>query len=121
MKKNSKQSVQQRVAKVALRVIELEKKAFDRVAQRVGSMQVRADKMVQKRVDMAKWMPKEGKLLVAEWIQTMKKGRGDLRKAVDVTFDLSSEFVKRVSEPAVKSKKKAPVLRKKSVHQPAAA
>jgi len=121
MKKNSKQTVQQRVAKVALRVIELEKKTFDRVAQRVGSIQVRADKMVQKRVDSAKWMPKEGKQLVAEWIQTMKKGRGDLRKAVDVTFDLSTEFVKRLGEPAAKSKKRPPVLKKKAVHQPAAA
>ncbi|NUM55412.1 MAG: hypothetical protein HUU46_17325 [Candidatus Hydrogenedentes bacterium] len=121
MKKNSKQTVQQRAAKVALRVIELEKKTFDRVAKRVGSMQDRMDKMVQKRVDAAKWMPKEGKQLVAEWVHTMKKGRGDLRKAVDTTFDLSSEFVKRVSEPAVKAKKKAPVVKKRMAHQPAAA
>lgn len=122
MKKNAKMSVQKRAAKVVLRVIELEKKAFDGVAKRLGSMQARADKMVLKRVDAAKWMPKEGKQLVAEWVQTMKKGRADLRKAVDTSFDLSTGFVKRVSEPAAKeSKKKAPVVRRKALHQPAAA
>ncbi|MCC6793909.1 MAG: hypothetical protein IT366_02235 [Candidatus Hydrogenedentes bacterium] len=122
MKKNAKMSVQKRAAKVVLRVIELEKKAFDGVAKRLGSIQARADKIVLKRVDAAKWMPKEGKQLVSEWVQTMKKGRADLRKAVDTSFDLSTDFVKRVSEPAAKeSKKKAPVVRRKAVHQPAAA
>lgn len=122
MKKNSKMSVQKRAAKVVLRVIELEKKAFDGVAKRMGSMQARVDKVVLKRVDAAKWMPKEGKQLVSEWVQTMKKGRADLRKAVDTSFDLSADFVKRVGEPAAKdSKKKAPVIRKKIVHQHVAA
>ncbi len=121
MKKSVRPTMQQRAAKVALRTIELEKKAFDRVAERVGSLQARADKIVLKRVDSAKWLPKEGKVMVAEWVHTMKKGRGDLRKAVDTTFDLSTEFVKRVSEPVAKAKKKAPVARKKVVHQTAAA
>lgn len=122
MKKTTKQTMRQRVAKVALRVIELEKKAFDRVAEQAGSLQNRADKMVHKRVEAAKWMPKEGKQLVAEWMHTMKKGRSDLRHAVDVTFDLSADFVKRMGNPApVKSQKRAPVVRKKSVAQPTAA
>ena len=122
MKKNSKMSVQKRAAKVVLLMIELEKKAFDGVVKRMGSIQARVDKVVLKRVDAAEWMPKEGKQLVGEWVQTMKKGRADLRKAVDTSFDLSSDFVKRVSEPAAKgSKKKAPVVRRKAVHQPAAA
>jgi hypothetical protein len=122
MKKNAKMNVPKRAAKVVLRVIELEKKAFDGVVKRMGSMQARMDKVVLKRVDAAKWMPKEGKQLVAEWVQTMKKGRADLRKAVDTSFDLSADFVKRVSEPAGKEiKKKAPVVRRKAVHQPAAA
>lgn len=123
MKKNNKKTIQQRVGQVALRVIEFEKKTFDRVAKRLGSVQAQADKMVQKRTESAKWMPKEGKQLVVEWIHVMKRGRGDLLKAVDMTFDLSSEFVKRVSAPAVKSKRHAPVARKRKVvhHQPAAA
>jgi len=122
MKKNAKTNVQKRAAKVVLRVIELEKKAFDGVVKRMGSVQARVDKVVLKRVDAAKWMPKEGKQLVGEWVQTMKKSRADLRKAVDTSFDLSADFVKRVSEPAAKeSKKKAPVIRKKVVHQAATA
>ena len=122
MKKQVKPTVRQRTAKVVLRVIELEKKAFDRVAESVGSLQARADKMVQKRVEGAKWMPKEGKQLVVEWLHTLKKSRGDVRKAVDTSFDLSTEFVKRVSEPAAStSKKRAPVARKKMAQQTAAA
>lgn len=122
MKKTAKSTMKQRVAKVALRVIELEKKAFDRIAEQAGSLQNRADKMVHKRVEAAKWMPKEGKQLVAEWLHTMKKGRSDLRRAVDVSFDLSAEFVKRLGAPVpVKSPKRAPVARKKSVAQPTAA
>ena len=124
MKNVTRPSMKQRAGKVVVRVIEVEQKTFDRVARRVGSLQARADKMVQKRVESAKWMPKEGKQLVSEWIHTMKKSRGDLRKAVDTSFDLSAEFVKRVSEPVAKSKgrKRATVARKKVVHhQPAAA
>ena len=121
MKKSMKMNMRQRAAKVVLRVLELEKKTFDRVVNAIGSVQGRADKMVLKRVDAAKWMPKEGKQLVSEWVHTMKKSRGEMVKAVDVTFDLSSEFVKRVSEPPVKMKKKAPIVRKKVAAQTAAA
>ena len=119
MKKNLKATMKQRVAKTALRVVEIEKKTFDRVAERVGSVQARVDRVVQKRVESAKWLPKEGKQLVAEWMHTMKKGRGDFRKAMDVTFDLSSEFVKRVSGPVANAKTKAPATRKKAIHRPA--
>lgn len=122
-RKRGNVSVRQRALRAALRVIELEKKYFDKAADRVGSVQAMADKAVQKRVDAAKWLPKEAKQVVSEWIHTMKKGRGDLRKSVDVTLDLSAEFVKRVGEMPAKHQphKKVHAPRKKSTTQVATA
>lgn len=122
-KKRGNVSVRQRALRAALRVIELEKKYFDKAADRIGSVQARVDKAVQKRVEATKWLPKEAKQVVSEWLHTMKKGRGDLRKAVDVTLDLSAEFVKRVGDMPAKHEpqKKVHAPRKKATTQVAAA
>ncbi len=121
MKKLSKATVKHRTANAVLKLIALEKSSFAKVTDRLGSLQARADKAIQKRVESSTWLPKEGKQLMSEWMQTAKKGRSDLRKTVDVTFDLTSDFVKRVALPPVKTKKRAPVARKKSTAHAAAA
>ncbi|HRK36482.1 MAG TPA: hypothetical protein PLJ47_17935 [Candidatus Hydrogenedentes bacterium] len=113
MKSSYVSSIKKRTAKTVLNVIAFKKKSFDSLADRVGDLQARADKAVLRRVESAAWMPQEGKMLVAEWLHTLKRGRTDLRKSVALTLDLSSKFVERVTEPVAKTKKRRTVSRKK--------
>jgi hypothetical protein len=123
MKKQKKLTARQRAAKAAVRVLGWEKKAFDRAADGVGKVVERTDKMLLKSVDHAKWLPKEGKQVVIEWVHAMKRSRHEVRKTVDTTFDLSADFCKRMAEAKVveKAKKSAPGVRQKKAAPIAAA
>ncbi|MBX7258417.1 MAG: hypothetical protein K1Y02_18790 [Candidatus Hydrogenedentes bacterium] len=115
----TKVSAASRAAKLAGKVVDLEKKAFDRTAKVVGKYQQRTDKLIQDLADHAKWLPKEGKEVVAEWIKTAKRSRADIRRTVDVSFDQMGEFCKRMeasaSRPAKEAKKPAPPHKRKPV------
>ncbi|GMU94103.1 MAG: hypothetical protein AMXMBFR4_31610 [Candidatus Hydrogenedentota bacterium] len=123
MKKQKRLTARQRAAKAAVRVLGWEKKAFDRAADGVGKVVERTDKLLLKSVDHVKWLPKEGKQVVSEWVHAMKRSRHDVRKTVDTTFDLSTEFCKRMAEPKAveKPKKQAPAVRQKKAVPTAAA
>lgn len=96
----SQASATSRAAKLAGKVVNLEKRAFDRTAKVVGKYQQRTDKLIQDLADHSKWLPKEGKEVVSEWIRTAKKSRADLRRAVDMSLDQMGEFCKRMESGA---------------------
>ncbi len=115
--KKQKLHLRHRAAMVVARVIEWDKRIFDRAVKTVESVQERSEKAVQRRVDDAKWIPKEGKEVVGAWIHVVRRGRRDIRKTVDTSLDLTSDFFRRVGEPA--AKRPAPARKPRKRRAPA--
>lgn len=111
--KKQKLRMQHRAARLVARVIDWDKRIFDRAAKTVESIQDRSEKAVQRSVSEAKWVPKEGKELVGAWIHTVRRGRRDLRKTVDTSLALTSDFFRRIGEPAMQASRPAPKPRKR--------
>ena len=111
----TKVSASSKAAKLAGKVVGLQKKAFDRTAKVVDKYQDRTEKLIHDLAEHSKWLPKEGKEVVAEWIKTAKKSRTEIRRAVDVSFDQAGEFCKRMecAAPAAKTAKKPTPPRKR--------
>ncbi len=109
-KKKSSTKVQ--AARVAGKVVEWQKKAVDQTLKVLERIQARAEKAIQDLAERSKWLPKEGKEVVVEWIKTAKKSRADIRRAVDVSFVQAVEFCKRV-QGAVPAR--TPIKKKKAM------
>lgn len=100
--KKQKVLLRHRAAKTLARVVDWDKRLFDRAAKTVGSVQQRSEKAIEKAVEDTKWVPKEGKQLVAEWLHMAKRSRHELRKAIDSSLELTAGFLNRVGEPVAK-------------------
>jgi hypothetical protein len=102
-------STRSRTAKWAGKIVDWQKRTVDRAMKALDRVQDRTEKLIQDVVDRSKWLPDEGKQVVAEWIKTAKKGRTDIRRAVDVSFVQAAGFCKRIEAnvPAPAKAKKA--------------
>jgi hypothetical protein len=113
-----------RAADMALRSIELQRKAFNGAIRGIGSLQDQTGKMLHRYMQSSSWVPAEGRQVVDEWTKATKRGREDFQKTMEKSFDLLTHFFKRVKtgEPAAKkkpaAKRKAPA-RKSAAKPPA--
>lgn len=115
--KKQKLHMRHHAAKVAARVIDWDKRVFDRAAKTVESVQERSEKAVQRRVNDAKWIPKEGKEVVGAWIHVVRRSRRDIRKTVDASLELTGDFFRRIGEPV--AKRPAPARKPRKRRAPA--
>jgi len=71
---------------IAKQMIDFNKTAFDNSFEAMIVLQDQAEKVVSSFMKQNSLVPEEGKKAVADWINTYKKGRTDLKKAADESF-----------------------------------
>jgi len=109
-----------KAAKIAVNVIEFQKSTFDNTFKLITQLQEQSEKMAKELLIDASWMPKEGKDVVREWVQTLESGRKEFQRTTDKSFDLIVDYFERVhaevggrkTTKKAPSKKKAPAKRK---------
>ncbi len=67
-------------------ILDYNKTAFDNSFNAMVMVQEQTEKMVNSFLDQSTWLPEEGRRVVNEWINSYKKGREELKKAVDENF-----------------------------------
>jgi hypothetical protein len=106
-----------RAADMALRTIELQRKAFNGAIRGIGSLQDRTGKMLHQFAKSASWVPDEGRQVVDEWTKVTKRGREDFQRSLDKSFDLLSQYFERVKKGGPAPKKKTAAKRKRSARK----
>ncbi len=92
------ETTSRRATRLALNLIEFQKVTFDNAARLLGAVQQQTEKAVRQLAVQSSWMPKEGQQAVDEWVKTMRRAREDFKKTVDKSFDLVSEYLKRLEK-----------------------
>lgn len=84
----------------AIGLVKLHRKTFDSTFKLIARLQDHSEKAVHELAAGAAWMPNEGKEVVEEWIETVRRGRVRFQKSVDKSFDLMREYFERVQAAA---------------------
>jgi hypothetical protein len=73
--------------KMAKQMIDFNKATFDNTFNAMVLLQEQTEKMFNTFMAQATFLPEDGKKMLNEWVQTLKKGREDFKKAVDESFN----------------------------------
>jgi len=95
-----------RAARLALSVVDFQKTTFDNVYKAIAKVQEKSENAVSGMLHDSGWLPGEGKAVVKEWVHLMRSSRADFSKTVDKSFDLITDYLKRVEAEGKKAKKK---------------
>ncbi len=68
------------------------KAAFDNTFKAMTMLQDQNEQMVAMFLQQATWLPEQGKKPINDWVQAMKKGREQFKKAVDDGFSKVEDF-----------------------------
>jgi hypothetical protein len=68
-------------------MIDLQKTTFDNFFNAMVLVQEQGEKMTQALFEQASWLPEESRRLVDQWLAMGKKGRDDLKSALDDNYD----------------------------------
>ncbi len=99
----------------AIGLVKLHRKTFDSTFKLLAQLQDHSGKAVHELASGAAWMPKEGKEVVEEWIETVRRGRIRFQKSVDKSFDLMREYFERVQAAAKQERGQAEASPRASV------
>ncbi len=72
--------------KLTKQIFDFNRAAFENSFNAMVTLQEQTEKMVSAFLEQAGWIPSEGKKAVTQWVETLKKGRGEFKKAVDESF-----------------------------------
>jgi len=73
--------------KIAGQGIEFQKAAFDNTFNVISMFQDQTEKAFYSFLEGSMWpMPEEGKKMLNEWVQSLKKGREEFKKVMDDGF-----------------------------------
>lgn len=73
-------------------MIDFNRAAFENGFNAMVMMQDQAERMTSMFVDQSSVIPKESKKLVDEWLKACKKGRDELKKSVDQSFNQFQDY-----------------------------
>ncbi len=73
-------------------MIEFNKTTFDNTFNAMVLLQEQTEKMVGAFMEQATWIPNDGKKALSDWVESLKKGRGEFKKAVDEGFTKVESF-----------------------------
>jgi hypothetical protein len=74
-------------------MVEFQKTTFDNSYQALTTLQNQTEKVVKGFVDQATWLPKEGRDVIENWLDTYGTGRQEFKKVVDESFDKVIEML----------------------------
>ncbi len=78
--------------KLTKQMIDFNKASFDNTFTAMVLLQEQTEKMVNTFMEQATWLPGEGKKALSEWVETVKKGREDFKKAADQSFGKVEDY-----------------------------
>jgi polyhydroxyalkanoate synthesis regulator phasin len=71
---------------IAKQMIDFQKTTFDHTFDAMVMLQDQTEKVANTLFEQATWFPEEGKRVIIQWTEIYKKGRDDLKSAVDDHF-----------------------------------
>lgn len=77
---------------IAKQIIDFNKATFDNTFDTITLLQNHSEKMVGLFLEKATFFPPEGKKVIAEWMESYKKGRKDFKVSVDDSFKNVEDF-----------------------------
>jgi hypothetical protein len=77
---------------IAKQIIDFNKATFNNSFDAVIAWQDHCEKMVKLFVEKASLFPPDGKKVILEWMETLKRGRNDFKGAVDNSFKTVEDF-----------------------------
>jgi polyhydroxyalkanoate synthesis regulator phasin len=75
---------------MAKQIVNLQKNAFDHVYQTTALLQEHVEKVTNTAVREIVWLPEDGKRMIEDWTGNWRKGRNELKKAMDEQFEALS-------------------------------
>jgi hypothetical protein len=73
--------------KFAKEILEFQKSVFDNGYNTLLQVQTQAENLADMMLMQTQWMPEEGKRLIDQWTQALKKGQKDLKAMADQGYD----------------------------------
>ena len=72
---------------MAKQMIDFQKTAFDNTYNAVTMLQDHTEMVSNALLEQANWLPEEGRRVTGQWTETYKKGRNDLKTAMDENYN----------------------------------
>lgn len=87
-----KEEVKMNSKVIAKQIINFNKANFDNTFDAITVLQNHSEKMVDLFLEQATLFPPEGKKVIAEWMESFRKGRKDFKVSVDDNFKTVEDF-----------------------------
>ena len=94
----TREQARRKAIEAALGLVDFQQKTFDGTFKLIKQFQSHSEKAVKDMAHKAEWMPEEGKEVVDEWVNTLRRGSAEFQKVVDKSFDLFENYLERVKE-----------------------
>ncbi len=104
-------STKKRTLKLAVSLLDFQKTTFDNAVKMLAAVQSQTEKLIKQLTVQSSWMPPEGKKVVDEWINTVNRSRDDFKHTMDKSFDLLTDYFKRLDSHPAASKSRASAKR----------
>lgn len=78
---------------LAKQMIGFQKTTFDNIYNSMVMLQDHTEKLANTLFEQASWIPEESSRVVNQWIEIFKKGRNDLKVAMDDIFCKMDELL----------------------------
>jgi gas vesicle protein len=78
---------------MAKQMIDFQKTTFDNTFNTVVMIQDHTEKVASTIFDQSSWIPEEGRQVVGQWTEMYKKGRNELKSAVDDNYDKLADML----------------------------
>jgi len=84
--------------KMAKQMIDFQKATFDNTFDAMVLLQEQTERMAGAFMEQSTFLPEEGKKMLREWAQTLKKGREEFKKAMDESFGKVEDYFAQPSK-----------------------
>jgi hypothetical protein len=78
---------------MAKQLMDFQKTTFDNTYKAVVMVQDQSEKVANTLIEQANWLPEEGRQVIGQWSEMYKKGRNDLKSAVDENYGRLAEML----------------------------
>ena len=79
-------------------LVEFQKAAFEGTFDAIIAFQDQQEQYVNNLLDQSNALPEEGKEVVHEWIDTLKRGRDDFKSTLDKSYELIDQYFDRLED-----------------------
>jgi predicted urease superfamily metal-dependent hydrolase len=75
---------------ITRQMVDFQRSAFDHAYQTTALLQEHMEKVTSTAVHEIGWLPEDGKRMIEEWTGSCRKGRNEMKKAIDEQFEAFS-------------------------------